>query len=86
VKCTVTATAAGEGKVRLHGTVSQEGVSSNFVSVVPLYAEFGKDATIQIGSVRLVGSTSQTIETEAPMPKVPKRILVNAYHDWLVRE
>lgn len=86
LKSTVTATAAGEGKVRLSGAVTQEGVSSNFVTIVPLYAELGKEGTFSIGSVRLVGSTSQTIDAVVPMPKLPKRVLVNAFHDVLVRD
>jgi len=85
-KSTITAAAEGDGKVRVSGSVSQEGVSADFRALVPLYADFGKEGTLRIGMLRLVGTTTQPIDTVAPMPKVPKRIMVNAFHDVLARD
>ncbi|MBK5258829.1 MAG: hypothetical protein JJE51_04490 [Thermoanaerobaculia bacterium] len=85
-KSTVVASDAGSGKIRLAGAVSQEGVSSSFVSIVPLYADLGKEGVFQIGAIRLVGTTSQPLDMQVPMPKVPKRIMVNAFHDVLARD
>ena len=86
LRSTLVASDAGAGKIRLTGAVSQEGVSSNFVTLVPLYADLGKEGIFQIATVRLIGTTPQAIDTQVPMPKMPKRILVNAYHDVLARD
>ena len=85
LKSTVVASAGAEGKIRLKGAVSQEGVSAGFVTLVPLYADMGKSGTFQIGTIRLVGPVSQAIDLETTMP-MPKRILINASHDVLVRD
>ena len=77
---------AGEGKYRIAGDVVQEGVSPGFITVVPLYIDFGKDVIVPIGNLRLVGNSSQTINAETPMPRAPVRVLINALNDVLVRE
>ena len=86
LKSTVTAKESGGGKYKLSGAVSQEGVYAEFVSMVPLYADFGGDTVAQIGSVRLAGNTSQPIEVEIPLPQPPKRIVINARHEVLARD
>jgi hypothetical protein len=70
----------------LTGDLSQEGVSAGFRSLVPIYADFGNDAIVSIGSVRLVGTTTQQIDVALPLPRVPKRIVINAFHDVLARD
>jgi hypothetical protein len=74
------------GTFQLTGDLSQEGVSAGFRSLVPIYADFGNDAVVSIGSVRLVGTTTQKIDVALPLPRVPKRIVINAFHDVLARD
>ncbi|HEU4521624.1 MAG TPA: hypothetical protein VFT12_06455, partial [Thermoanaerobaculia bacterium] len=64
----------------------QEEVSGEFLSVVPIYADFGNDILIPIGSLRLVGNSGQDVNVEVPMPQKPRRIVVNALHDILAKD
>ncbi|HUP46118.1 MAG TPA: M1 family aminopeptidase [Thermoanaerobaculia bacterium] len=75
-----------EGKYRIRGTVSQEDVSAGFLSVVPIYADFGKDRLIPIGSIRLEGTESAPVDVEMTLPWAPRRIVVNARQDVLARD
>jgi hypothetical protein len=86
LKSTLTARDAGGGKYRLSGAVSQEGVGPQFVSLIPIYADFGGDSIAQMGSVRLIGNTSQTIDTEVALPKPPRRMVINFMHEVLARD
>ena len=86
LKSALTATDAGGGKFRINGSVTQEAVSSDFRSIVPVYADFGKEGTFYIGALRLVGNTTQTVDIAVPMPKLPRRIVANAFHDVLARD
>jgi len=74
------------GKFRIHGTVSQEGVSPEFRAFLPLYVEFKKGEYGQFGAVPMIGSTSRPIDVELDLPAKPRRALVNAYYDVLARE
>ncbi|MGZ8867359.1 MAG: M1 family metallopeptidase [Thermoanaerobaculia bacterium] len=85
-RSTLTLQPVSPGVWKLSGEVSQEGVSADFRSVVPLYVDFGGDAVVSIGSIRLVGSKAQKVDAEMPLPRAPKRVLVNALHDILARE
>lgn len=73
------------GKSRLSGSVSQEGVPEDFISVVPLYIEFQKGEIARFGAIRLVGTKPQQIQGDLPLPSKPKRVVVNALHDVLAR-
>ncbi|HUP63482.1 MAG TPA: M1 family aminopeptidase [Thermoanaerobaculia bacterium] len=86
LKSTLAATPAGDGQYAVRGSVSQEAVSGSFVSIVPIYADFGRDMVISMGSVRLVGNTTMEIDVAVPMPRAPRRILLNAFHDVLARD
>lgn len=86
LRSTLAVAPAGDGRYRITGAVTQEGVSSTFITVVPIYVDFGKDVVLPIGMIRLVGNTSLNVNTEAPMPRAPEKVLVNAFHDVLVRD
>lgn len=86
LKSTLTARDIGGGRYRLTGAVSQEGVRSDFRSLVPIYADFGGDTIAQMGSVRLIGTTSQPIDVEIALPQPPRRVVINAMHEVLARD
>jgi hypothetical protein len=75
-----TVTPGDGGKVRVKGTVTQADVPSDFIMTVPIYADFDGNV-VRLGQARLVGSTTLQIDTE--LPKKPKRVMVNYYHDIL---
>jgi hypothetical protein len=52
--------------------------------IVPLYADFG-GKPMQLAQIRLIGSTT-TKELRIPLPRRPKRVLLNAEHDVLASE
>lgn len=85
LRSTLTIKPAGEGKYRLSGEVRQEGVGPSFRTLVPIYLDFGRDELARIGTVHLVGNANANVETELPVPRQPKRVLINAMHDVLTR-
>jgi aminopeptidase N len=72
-------------KYRISGTVSQSEVPDDFITVVPLYIDFGKAGMARVGFLRLEGSTPQPVSGELSLPSKPKALLVNAKQDILVR-
>ncbi|HEY5609894.1 MAG TPA: M1 family aminopeptidase, partial [Thermoanaerobaculia bacterium] len=75
---------AGGGKYKLTGSVTQEGVSPKFRTLMPMYVDFGKDQIARIGVMLLEGNQTVPFEVELPLPRAPKKILPNAMHDVLV--
>jgi aminopeptidase N len=73
-----------DGKVWLRGTVAQSDVSPGFKMIVPLYVDF-EGRPVQLGQVRIAGNSS-TKDFRLPLPKRPKRVLLNAEHDVLASE
>ncbi len=65
----------------LSGKIVQSGVSSNFVMLVPLYADFGK-GWVKLGAASLVGNGSVDI-TNLKLPAAPKRVAICALNDVL---
>jgi hypothetical protein len=59
-------------------------VSPGFKMIVPLYVDF-EGRPVQLGQVRIAGNSS-TKEFRLPLPKRPKRVLLNAEHDVLASE
>jgi Peptidase family M1 domain len=74
-------TSAADGKWLLKGTLTQSEVDANFTSLVPLHAEFDT-GLVRLGVVRLLGNTTVD-KIQLMLPKKPKRVLINAYHDVL---
>lgn len=72
-------------RYRLGGTVSQKNVPEDFITMVPLYVDFGKQGMARIGFIRLQGTSPQPVSGELPLPSKPKALLVNAMQDVLVR-
>ena len=69
------------GKAQLKGTITQSGVSDDFVMVVPLYIQV-KNKFIRIGSLGIAGNIT-TPEFELTLPFMPDAVLINAKHDVL---
>lgn len=76
----------GGGKYKISGTVRQEGVSPNFISAVPIYVDFGKERIARLGVIPVIGNESKPVDVEVALPTPPKKVLVNAIHDVLVRD
>ena len=81
---TLEVTDLGDGRYRISGNVSQEDVSEGFRTLVPIYLDFG-DNVVKFGAVALSGPTSQALNGQFPLPRSPRRVLVNAMHDVLAR-
>jgi hypothetical protein len=79
-KLDYTVTPADDGKFLLKGSLTQSEVPDNFMMLVPIYLDL-EGPPVRIGSARLVGSSSLPIQLL--LPKKPKRVLINAYHDVL---
>ena len=77
---------AGGDQYRIHGQVSQEGVSKDFRTLVPIQVEFGKNDLTRIGMLGLTGEATVPIDVTLKFPKAPKRVLVNALGEVLARD
>ena len=73
-----------DGKTVLKFTVEQSDVSPGFKMIVPLYAGLDGEPK-QLAQIRVVGSAT-TKEFRIPLPRRPKRVLLNAEHDVLASE
>jgi len=76
----------GKDEFRVHGTVTQQGVSDDFLALVPLYLDFGKDSYGAFGQAPLRGNMSRDFDVTLTLPKKPKRVLANAHHDVLAMD
>ena len=77
-------TPQNDGKVRLTGSLTQSGVSDNFKMPVSLYLEFD-NGIVRLGQATMTGSSTLP-ELEVILPRMPKRVMVNAMHDVLAVE
>ncbi len=73
-----------QGKILLVGKVTQSDVSPTFRMPVPVYVEFD-EGIFRLGSVAVVGNATSP-EFKITLPRKPKRVLLNAYHDILNAE
>lgn len=73
-------TPADGGKFLVKGTLAQAEVPADFVMLVPLYAEFD-GGIVRLGQARMTGSNTLPIQME--LPKKPKRVMINHFHDVL---
>jgi aminopeptidase N len=76
-----TLTDADGGKCILKATVTQSEVPANFVMPVPIYADFDGKVT-RLGTVRMLGSSASN-EMTVTLPKRPKKVMLNYWHDIL---
>jgi len=68
---------------RIQGSVKQTGVSKDFLSLVPIYVDFGKGKMVMLGRMPLRGEATQQIDRTMAMPQAPKNVLINAHYDVL---
>jgi hypothetical protein len=74
-------TPAADGRWLLKATLTQSEVDANFVGLIPIYAEFDA-GPVRLGTIRIIGNTTMD-KIQVMLPKKPKRVLINAYHDVL---
>jgi hypothetical protein len=77
-----TLTQADGGKWLLKATITQSEVDDNFAMPVPVYADFDGQI-VRIGQVRIVGNSTND-KIQVLLPKKPKKVMINYYHDILV--
>ncbi|HEX7183057.1 MAG TPA: M1 family aminopeptidase [Thermoanaerobaculia bacterium] len=77
---------ADGNRYRIHGNITQEGVSKDFRALVPIYVEFGKNELARIGLKPMVGESTVPIDATLELSKKPKRALVNARGEILARD
>lgn len=80
------ASSAGGGRYRITGTVAREQISAGFRTLVPIYLDMGGDAISRLGQVHLTGTTPARIDVTVPLSSAPRKLMVNALHDVLVRD
>lgn len=74
-------TGTANGQPTMSVLITQSGVSDQFRTLVPIYADFGKGWT-RLGAAKLVGNTSVEIPS-FPVPQHPKRVTLSAMADVL---
>ena len=77
-------TPAGGGKAQFKGTITQSGVSDDFIMIVPVYIQM-KNKLVQIGTSSILGNDT-TPEFGLTLPFMPDAVLINAKHDVLAEK
>jgi len=80
-KLDYTLTDADGGKCLLKATVTQSEVPQSFLMPVPIYVDLD-GRVVRIGSVAMLGSSTSK-EIQLMLPKRPKKVMVNYWHDIL---
>ena len=70
------------GKCKLHATLEQTNVPATFMMNVPVFGEFD-GRLLRILDIPIKGEFTRTIDVE--LPKTPKRMVFNPYHEILER-
>jgi hypothetical protein len=65
--------------------ITQSDVSQGFMMPVPIYLDFEGGKPVRLGDVQMFGSSTSQ-EYKVPLPKKPKRVLINANYDVLASE
>ncbi|HVT59775.1 MAG TPA: M1 family aminopeptidase [Thermoanaerobaculia bacterium] len=76
----------GGDQVRIKGKITQEGVSSEFRALLPIYLEFSQGERARVALLPLVGTTTVPIDAVVKPPKKPRRALINARSEVLARD
>jgi len=71
-----------DGRSKLHGSITQSEVDSNFAMLVPVFGDFGK-GMIPLGRVAMVGDSTRTFDMDLPIQ--PKKVALNPYKEILER-
>jgi hypothetical protein len=80
-KLDYTLTDTDGGKCILKGTVTQSDVNDAFLMPVPVYVDIDGHMT-RLGTVSMLGNSTSK-EINVTLPKRPKRVMVNYWHDIL---
>jgi hypothetical protein len=80
-KLDYTLTDADGGKCLLKAAVTQSEVPQNFLMPVPVYVDLD-GRVVRIGAVAILGSSTSK-EIQLMLPKRPKKVMVNYWHDIL---
>ena len=76
-----TLTPTDDGKWMLKGSLEQSDVPKDFIGMVPLYGDF--DGTLaRFGLIRVIGN-STAANLNAKLPKKPRKVAINMFHDVL---
>jgi hypothetical protein len=76
-----TLTDADGGKCLLKATLTQSEVPANFLMPVPIYVDMD-GRIVRLGAVGMLGNSTSK-EIKVTLPKKPKRVMVNYWHDVL---
>jgi aminopeptidase N len=75
---------APDGALTLNLKVTQSNVDSNFKMLIPVYVELEDGSIVQLGRVRLIGTTPYEQKVPLGTPKVkPRNAVINYYDDVL---
>jgi Carboxypeptidase regulatory-like domain/Peptidase family M1 domain len=77
-----TVTQAEGGKWLMKATLTQSEVDDNFGMPVPIYADLDGQI-VRVGQVRMIGNSTND-KIQVLLPKKPKKVMINYYHDVLV--
>ena len=76
-----TVSEADGGKWLLKATLTQSEVTPDFVMPVPIYLDFDGQI-VRLGAINMRGNTTNNA-LQVTLPKKPKRVLINYWHDVL---
>ena len=79
------ATPLDGGRYRIHGSVTQEGVSEDFRSKAAIYGE-SKGEVARVAAISLKGSQTVPVDLTVTLPRPPDHVLVNVLHEVLSRD
>ena len=65
----------------LKASLTQSEVDDHFAMIVPVYADFDGQIA-RLGQVRMLGNATND-KIQVLLPKKPKRVMINAWHDVL---
>ncbi len=77
IESTIGVEEASRGRYRITGNIVQSGVPDDFVSLIPLYFEFGKDKLMRFALVTIAGNQTLPVQGELPLSRKPLRVVVN---------
>lgn len=76
----------GDGNYLVTGQLALEGVPEEFRAFVPLYVEMDKGHYFRLGQAVVQGTKPAPANFPLKLPKPPRRVVANVYHDLLADE
>lgn len=74
------------GTYHITGKVTQQGVSANFRTLVPLYVELDKGEKARVALLPIVGETTKPVDVKLQLPKKPRKASINGFGEVLARD